>query len=194
MVLFVNACTRPESRTLPLAKKAADFLSGELKQVDLFFEKIPPLDNKTLNMREKCISRGDFSDPYFCYARDFKAADEIIIAAPYWDLSFPAVLKCYTEAVCINGLTFRYGQSGIPEGLCNAKRLIYVTTAGGFIPERNFGFDYIRQLCTDFFGIGNCVMIKAEGLDIIGNDEGKILKGVEDKLRTLLGGGDKNGN
>ena len=148
MLLFVNACARPESRTLALAEKAAHQIADRYEMLDLFEDAPVPLNYVRLTERDALIRKGDFSDEVFRYARQFREADEIMIAAPYWDLSFPAILKCYTEAVCVNGLTFRYNEQGIPEGLCRAKRLIYVTTAGGYIPENNFGYDYVRQLCT----------------------------------------------
>jgi len=35
------------------------------------------------------IAAGSFDDPMFALARQFAAADEVVIAAPLWDLSFP---------------------------------------------------------------------------------------------------------
>ena len=185
MVLLVDACARPESRTLPLAQKAAGVLADTYTTLNLYGETVEPLDYATLLRRDSCISKGVYGDRMFRYAKQFREAEEIIIAAPYWDLSFPAVLKCYIEAICVSGLTFRYTEAGIPEGLCRAKRLIYVTTAGGFIPERNFGYDYIRQLCMDYFGIPNTVYIKAEGLDILGADVPGILAAAEAEVEAL---------
>ena len=185
MVLLVHACARVESRTLPLAQKAAAMLSDSYTTVNLYGEDVKPLDRDSLTRREALAGAGDFSDTMFRYARQFRDADAIVIAAPYWDLSFPAILKSYIEAVCVNGLTFRYNEAGIPEGLCRAKQLVYVTTAGGFIPERNFGYDYLRQLCTDYFGIPDTVCIKAEGLDILGADVSSILSATEAEIKLL---------
>lgn len=186
MVLFVNACARPQSRTLVLAKKAVQKISDDCEILNLFEEDITPLDYDKLLKREEFTEKADFSDTMFRFAKQFAAADEIIIAAPYWDLSFPAIFKCYTESICVNGLTFMYNEQGIPKGLCNAKRLIYITTAGGFIPENNYGYDYVKQLCTDFFGIENTVCIKAEGLDINGADVYEIMKTAEDEIELRL--------
>ena len=186
MVLFINACARPQSRTFALAEKAAHKLSERYETLNLFEEKLAPLDYKCLSKRDACINKGDFSDDMFRFARQFTAAEEIVVAVPYWDLSFPAIFKCYIEAICVNGLTFRYNDKGIPEGLCKAKRLIYITTAGGYIPENNFGYDYVKQLCSNFFGIKNTVCIKAEGLDIKGADIEKILKTAENDIESLL--------
>jgi FMN-dependent NADH-azoreductase len=187
-VLLINACARPESRTLPLARRAAARLSAAPQTLDLYGQRLVPLDCAALTKRERLIAAGDYSDESFRFAKQFRAADGIVIAAPYWDLSFPSVLKCYIETVCVNGLTFRYNEMGVPVGLCAAKRLVYVTTAGGFIPERDFGFDYIRQLCTDYFGIPETVRIKAEGLDIFGADVEGILRRAEEEIDRLAGG------
>ena len=186
MILFINACARPDSRTFALASKAVQAISDDVEMLNLFEENIEPLDYDELSKRDKFIAEADYSDSMFRFAGQFCKADEIVIAAPYWDLSFPAVLKCYIEAICVNGLTFTYNESGIPEGLCKAGRLIYVTTAGGFIPENNFGYDYVKQLCNDLFGIRNTLCIKAEGLDIKGADISWILKSAEDEITGLL--------
>lgn len=182
MVLFINACARPQSRTLALAIRAAKIVSDRCQMLNLYEEGFKPLDYNALSKREKAIKNTDFSDSMFRFAKQFSEADEIIIAAPYWDLSFPAILKCYLETICVNGITFRYNEKGIPEGLCNAKKLIYLTTAGGFVPENNYGYNYIKQLCTDLFGIKDTVYIKAEGLDIQGADIEGILKSAEKEI------------
>ena len=186
MILFINACARPQSRTFSLAEKAVQKIGGSVEVLDLYDEDIAPLDHEALEKRDKAVQNSDFSDSMFRFARQFSDADEIVIAAPYWDLSFPAVLKCYIEAVCVNGLTFRYSEMGIPEGLCKAKRLIYITTAGGYIPENNYGYDYVKQLCGDLFGITNTLYINAEGLDIVGADIMEIMRSAENEIDSLL--------
>lgn len=50
-------------------------------------------------------------------AEQFAQADEIVVAAPYWDLSFPSILKVYLERVCVTGITFHYVENR-EEGLC----------------------------------------------------------------------------
>lgn len=65
----------------------------------------------------------------FDIGKDFAEADEIVIGAPYWDLSFPAALKIYIEHAAVMGVTFHYTEEGRCEGLCRAKHLTYITTA-----------------------------------------------------------------
>ncbi len=186
MTLLINACARPDSRTLPLARRAAERLSSDIQVLNLYDEHIVPLDNQTLSKRDRCVMDHDYSDDIFCFAKQFKAADSIVIAAPYWDLSFPSILKCYIESICVNGLTFCYNENGIPVGLCNAKTLIYVTTAGGYISDGVYGFGYIKQLCEDYFGISSAVCIKAEGLDLLNADVAGILTEAENTIDLLI--------
>ena len=48
----------------------------------------------------------------FRYARQFAAADKIVIAAPLWDLSFPAQLKVYLENIYVTGIVTKYSDAG----------------------------------------------------------------------------------
>ena len=174
-ILFINACVRPNSRTLELAKHVLSKLQGNIEEINLFNANITPLNKKGLKIREKASKTKDYSSDEFLFAKQFAESDVIVIAAPYWDLMFPAVVKNYFEKVTVSGLTFSYSESGIPYGLCKAKKLIYVTTSGGPIIH-NFGFDYVNALAKNFYGIKDVELIKAEGLDIYGADVTKIIE------------------
>jgi len=188
MILFINACVRPESRT----KRLADCLLAKLaKKGDLVKEVVledidfPKVDNAFLSFRDEQIANEDFSAPVFELAKDFAAADTIVIAAPFWDFSFPAMLKQYLEQICVTGITFCY-EGDAPKGLCRAEKLFYVTTAGGMIYSEAFGYGYVKELAQSFFGIRECRFIKAEGLDIIGADVEGILNDAEESLAEAL--------
>lgn len=180
MILFIDACVRTDSRTRKLAAALLDRL-GEYKTLKLADEELPVLDEKTLEQRTEDCRNGNFDAPYYKYAKQFAEADEIVIAAPYWDLSFPAILKQYIENICVSGITFKYSEEGIPIGLCRAKCLHYVTTSGGPIFNKDFGFGYIQNLAQGMYGISDCRFYSAENLDIIGNDVDAIMEAaVED--------------
>ena len=184
-ILFVNSCLNQESsRTQRLADAVLDKMleeaaaAGEQAQVEelsLVDAGIEGLDEETLAFRSERSAAKDFTHELFAPARQFREADEIVIAAPYWDLSSPAMLKAYIEQLCVNGLTFSYSEEGIPVGHCLAKRLTYVTTAGGYLGAYNMGFDYVAAVCKLYFGIEESRCISAEGLDIWGNDAEAIL-------------------
>lgn len=174
MILFVNGCARENSRTLDLAQAVISKLEDTVEEVSLFSDGPEGLTTEKLQLRDELLSKNDLFHPMFRWARQFAEADIIIIAAPYWDLIFPAKVRAYMEEVSVSGITFKYGENGIPKGLCRAKQLIYVTTAGGPI-YRNFGFDYIEAMAKNFYGIPQVLCVKAEGLDIFGADPEKIL-------------------
>jgi len=176
-ILFINSCVRKEeSRTLALSKAFLEKLEGKVKEIDLNTENILPLTKDTLEFRNELLDKKELSHPMLKYANEFAAADIVVIGAPYWDLAFPALLKQYLEQICVCGITFRYNDHGIPQGMCKAKKIYYVTTAGGYLEGMNFGFDYVKALCNLYFGIADVECIAAEGLDIWGNDAKKILK------------------
>lgn len=174
-ILLINACVRPDSRTMELAQTLLKKLKGDVEEARLYDMLLPALDLKGMERRNLASGKNDFSDPVFAAAKQFAVADTIVIAAPYWDLMFPAVLKNYLENITVSGLTFRYSEQGRPQSLCRAKTLYYVTTSGGFIGQNDFGFSYVKALAQNFFGITDVHRYAAEGLDIFGADVDKIL-------------------
>ena len=163
-ILFINACVRENSRTLILAKSIMKDMVGDVTEVKLDLENIEPLNGKSLEKREGLVHAGKYDDPMFRYAKQFAEADEIVIAAPFWDLSFPAKLKVYLEQITVSGLTFKY-VNGRPKGLCKAKKLTYVTTSGGPI-FADFGYSYVKTLAQNFYGITETKAYRAMNLDV----------------------------
>jgi len=183
MTLFIDACVRKESRTRRLAQHLLERLGDTVETA--VCDGAYPLDEERLARRTACCEKGDFTDPYFDAAKQFAAADTVVIAAPYYDLSFPAALKAYLERVCMTGITFSYTPEGIPRGMCRAGRLFYVTTAGGPIFNSEYGFGYVRELAQGMFGIPEVQLLRAENLDIIGNDPEEILQAAIREINAL---------
>ena len=175
-VLFVNACVGPDSRTRDLAQTLLQKLEGEVQEVKLWEVPLPVLDLKGIEKRNRALQGEDFSDPEFDAAKQFALADSIVIAAPCWDMMFPAVLKIYLENITVAGITFNDSPEGRPESLCSAKELHYVTTAGGIMGQNDFGFSYVRALARNFFGITEVHRYAAEGLDLFGADAEQIMR------------------
>ena len=187
MRLFIDACVREESRTRRLANRLLAHLGTPDRTLKLDRARFPVADESFLKRRDGLLARGWTDAPIFDFARQFAEADEIVIAAPCWDLSFPAVLKQYLEQVNVVGITFRYGEDGIPVGLCRAKRLFYLTTSGGCHLPDAFGYGYVEALSRGFYGIEEVLQIKAEGLDLDGADVEAILREAEQRIDRLFG-------
>lgn len=176
MNLFINACVRKQSRTRILADCLLSKLEGETEEIRLTDLSFPVVDEAFLQERDRLIASGRLDDPLFSLARQFSEADVIVIAAPYWDLSFPAALKQYFELINVLGITFMYTPDGYPKGLCRAKKIYYITTAGGMFVPYEFGFGYVKALAENFYGISDVELIKACGLDIDGADPDEIMQ------------------
>ncbi|MBQ9010074.1 MAG: NAD(P)H-dependent oxidoreductase [Clostridia bacterium] len=174
-ILFVNACVRKNSRTRLLAERVLSLLEGTVTEVKPATVTEPIVSEEFITNRSNATAKGVFDDPAYIPACQFAQADLIVVAAPYWDLSFPAVLKAYFEQINVLGVTFEYTEDGNPRGLCRAKKLIYVTTAGGPIISDAYGYGYVKALAQYFYGISDVCQFKAEGLDVIGADVQKIL-------------------
>ena len=184
-VLYINSCIRKNSRTKTLADYLVNKIGGDVKEIVLSEEKIAPVNSSFLQKRDKLISESDFNDEIFSYAKDFAKSDIIVVAAPYWDLSFPSILKVFFEQINILKLVFDYSDKGEIVSLCKAKKLYYVTTKGGYGPD-DFGFKYVEALSKTFYGIKDVVLIKAEGLDIYGNNVEAILAKTKENIDTLV--------
>ena len=190
-VLFVNACLRGEkSRTLVLCRDYLDKLKeahpdAEFEEVDLESMELEVQDRAFLEQRDAYRHADDFSHEMFNLAKQLIAADHVVIGAPYWDLSFPAKLKMYLERCSVDKLTFIYNEQGIPQGQCRADSLTYITTSGGYIGDMNFGFDYVKGLCSMLFGIRNFHFASAEGIDIAGTDIEAKLEEAKKQLTEI---------
>ena len=182
MILFINACVKAGSRTKRIADAYLVKISEPVTEVKLEDIEFPVTDGEFLKKRDSLISGRQFSDPMFSMARQFAEADRIVIAAPYWDLSFPAMLKQYLEHINVLGITFEYTPEGYPKGLCKAKDLCYITTAGGNYCPEEYGYGYVKALAQNFYGIKEVRQIKATGLDIIGADAEGIIEEALQKL------------
>lgn len=169
-LLFINACYREGSRTRRLAEHFVNQYKGTVDEISIGDLEVCVLDRKRLELYNSAVAAHDFADPMFDHARKFQEAEEILIAAPFWNYSIPAALHAYLELVCTQGITFDIQEDGQYCSLCHGKRLTYVTTAGGYIPEEDHGFGYIRSLAEIFWRIPDIRYYKAEGLDILGVD------------------------
>ena len=109
-ILFINACVRPESRTMKLSRHLLNRLDGEITEIDLYKEELLPLYNEGIEKR----ALHDVSGWEFEYAKQFSKADSIVIGAPFWDLSFPAVLKLYFENVTVSGIILSIQKRDVP--------------------------------------------------------------------------------
>ncbi len=198
-ILFINACVRKESRTKKLADTFLKDLKAYVKEMNpddkvrisevILKEEergLFPLHEVDFSRRDSALRRNDFTDPEYHYAVELANADYIVVAAPYWDLSFPAVLKQYFEHTSVNGVTFHYTKEGKIEGLCSGKEMFYITTAGGELLGMNLGFDYVKALMQTLYGIPYAHCIGVGGMDLPNVNTDRTLERAEKGFDALL--------
>lgn len=189
-VLFIDCCIRRElSRTKALADA---MLSAPAQREDLSISQLCLMDEPLhyfsegfFAQRERLLAAGEREHPRFRYAHQFAAADVIVIAAPLWDLAFPALLKVYIENVSVEGITFGCNESGC-YGICRAQRMVFLTTRGGAYdgaPDE-MGARYLAALC-GFFGIPRFDCVAADGLDLGTRPPEEILAEAKAKAVAL---------
>ena len=194
-LLFVDGCIRgAQSRTRVLAQAFLDTLTAlrpdcTAETADLNVLRLVPLYGDTLAARDRAVAQRDWSNPWFAEAVRFQKADRIVIAAPFWEGTFPAALHTYIEHVCAAGLTFRYGEHGEQIGLCRAARAVFFGTKGGIYSrgparEDDFAARFLRTNLR-MLGVPQLDVIEAEGLDIDGSDVDAILAEAADRARAL---------
>ncbi|MCL2826467.1 MAG: NAD(P)H-dependent oxidoreductase, partial [Eggerthellaceae bacterium] len=157
-LLYVHANPKPkgESETI----RISDALIEAYKEshpddtvidLDLYKENIGFLTEESIALHN--VQPGEGRDhPQLKYAYQFLEADKVVIAAPFWNLSFPAIIKAYLDYVTVSGITFAYTSQG-PRGLCNGKKAIHVVTRGGAYSQEplaslELGDRYLRTLFT----------------------------------------------
>ena len=176
MVLFVNASFRDGSRTQRIAQHYLKrYNASDIVTVDIGNAEIKPLNRLSLKTYNAAVASAEYTDKMFDAAKQFASADEIVIAAPFWNFSIPAALHDYLELVCTQGLSFDVTAEGRYYTLCKAERLTYITTAGGYIPENDHAFGYIKCLSDMFWNIKELRYYKAEGIDIKENNAEAII-------------------
>ena len=168
-LLFINACMRGAEglcRSFLHEWKNCN-PDAEILERDLTAANLPVMTAQLSSQRDAAVEEKAWDSPLLEVAREVAAADLVVIGAPYWDLSCPAVLKVYLEWASTLGVTFRYDEQGQLVGMSRAEKLLYITTGGGVIWGQNYGFDYVKALGA-MLGISEAQCVAAELLDVLG--------------------------
>lgn len=165
-LVIINACVRQsDSRTLRIAEPIIAALSQryEVKRYDLpEMEGIVPLTPALFALR----GRGDIPTWALDAAKAMADADRILIAAPFWDMSFPAALKAFIEQVSLFDITFT-DTGKTCKGLCKSPKVLYVTTRGMDIATGDpfeQATPYLRAI-GHLWNLGDLTTIAAQNMD-----------------------------
>lgn len=186
-VLYIKANIKNEgeSRTFKVSDSFVEEYKknnpeDEIITLDLYKENIDFLRHDDLGKLFGPKDEESKNNSILKYAYQFADADKYIIAAPMWNLSFPAILKAYIDYVSVSGITFKYTAEG-PVGLLNNKKAVHIVSRGGGYDNSPYemGDRYLRTIL-GFFGIKDIETIDIDNLDVIGvNVKEKVKEGIE---------------
>ena len=163
-LIFIDATMRDESRTRRIARPIIEELGKryEIKRISLDGADFPAVGSRILNDRNNGIVPEEYAE----MARRIAAADRIVIAAPFWDMSFPSALKVFFENMSLFHITFDSDNTHC-YGLCKCSKVLYITTRGMDIHTGDpleQATPYIRAL-SYLWGLGDLFVISAENMD-----------------------------
>ena len=103
--------------------------------------------------------------------QEFLSADIVVIGVAFYNFSISSQLKAWIDRIAIAGKTFRYTESGRPEGLAGNKRVFLAVARGGFygdgspVKAMEHAETYLRSAFA-FIGVTNLDVVAAEGLNV----------------------------
>ena len=175
-LIIIDSCMRAESRTKVILEAAVEVLSTryDIETIDVNALALPPVNPQTLKER----TGGMVPEETVSIAKRIASADRIVIATPFWDMSFPAVLKAFFENLSLYNVTFT-DDGTTCTGLCKCRKVLYITTRGMDIPTGDFrdqGSSYLKAL-SSLWGLGEVITVAAWNLDYMPVEK------VADKVR-----------
>lgn len=181
-LFYVDACLREGSNTKKIADAIFDELSNkyEMETVRLSDCSFPIVNNDILNDR----ANGIVPEEYVEMAKKLAAADRLVIAAPFWDMSFPSALKVFFENMSLFNVTFASNEKEC-FGLCKAEKVLYITTRGMNIStgdDLEQATPYIKAL-SKLWGLGELYVISAQNMDYCTEEQ------REEKIKNAIAEG-----
>ena len=185
-IFYVDACLRTGSNT----KKIADAIIAklaeryEIETVRLSENTFPIVNNDILNDR----ANGIVPEEYVEMAKKLAAADRLVIAAPFWDMSFPSALKVFLENMSLFNVTFGSNEKEC-YGLCKAEKVLYITTRGMNINTGDAleqATPYIKAI-GKLWGLGELHVISAQNMDYSTEEQKaeKVRNAIEEGLQLI---------
>jgi len=181
-LIYIDCCIRKESRTKRIAEPIISELSNryDIETIVLEGSCFPAVDSKILRDRDNGIVPPEYAE----MARRIAAADRIVIAAPFWDMSFPGILKIFFENMSLFGITFGSNDKEC-YGLCKCKKVLYITTRGMNISTGDpleQATPYLKALCF-LWGLGEVITVSAQNMDYGTPEE------IEDRISSAIAAG-----
>ncbi len=179
-LLYIDACIRDdESRTKKIAEPIVEALKEKYNIETLVLNELDlSIVKKDLIQKR---NNGDIDSTVMSWAESVRDADRIVIAAPFWDMSFPAALKNFIELCSIFDVTFKSDEKTC-YGNCKAEKMLFITTRGMDIEtgsELEQATPYLKAV-SRLWGIGPLQVVSAQNIDYISESE------IQDKINQAI--------
>lgn len=207
-LLYITANSKPEcmstSKTVGrdfvnrFLTKNTDYVVEEL---DLYSENIPEVNHKIFTGRAELVSGPQYDalsendknsvNRINDLCNQFLSADTYVIAAPMWNVSYPAILKRYIDCIIINNKVISVSQEDV-RGLLDDKErnMVYIQSSGGVYPKIfggkfNHGVDYFHDIFK-FLGINRFEKILVEGVDTTDVGKDQAIKNANEDIDNVI--------
>lgn len=207
-LLYITGNSKPEemSSSKTVGKRLVNSIISKIQdiqfeEIDLYKEHIPQLKycyfesrNTILNPEARSKLSGEEQQEVNQINKlcdQFKEADIYVLAAPMWNLSFPAPVKEYIDCVVQSEKTIAFKDKR-PYGLLNDKKRIffYVQSSGGSIPwiirpALNKGLNYVRDVMK-FIGIDRFEELLVDGTGLTEEERQKAIANATKEIANLV--------
>ena len=206
-ILYITANTKPEeqSTSRTVGRRLVNELQKQnqgavLEEVDLYQTHLPVLKYHYFSGRSTLIGSDQVMklteeeqkdiQQVVSLCDQFIGADCIVLAAPMWSLSYPAVVKQYLDCILIAGKTIAF-KNEKPYGLLEDRNrsFAYVQSSGGALPWMlrpilNKGMSYVEDIMK-FIGINGCYSLFADGTGTTEDERQQALAKAMEKIEPL---------
>jgi FMN-dependent NADH-azoreductase len=205
-LLYITANTKPEamssSRTVGrmLVNALANKGEVEVEELDLYATCLPTLKYTYFDGRSTLVGSDKLLELTANEQEDiaqvirlcdqFVAADMVVLAAPMWSLSYPAVVKQYLDCIIISGKTIGF-QEDKPYGLLSDRNraFVYVQSSGMSLPWMlrpvlNKGMNYVENIMK-FIGISDVHPLLVDGTGTTEEERRQAIDGAAEKVSML---------
>ncbi len=106
---------------------------------------------------------------------EIQNAEYIVIAAPIYNFSIPAVLKAWVDLIVRVNFTFQFTENGQPEGLLENKKTFVVMASGGTAvgSDIDLASAYLKFVL-GILGLSDVIIIDSSKIDHTGDENLQI--------------------
>ena len=153
-------------------------------EISLYDMEFAPYNKKEFDKK----NQGIYDPRYLQYSKMIANSDGLIIAAPFWDMSFPGQLKIFLEGVSLFDVMFVSDDKRC-HGIAKCPFMTLITTRGMNISigdKLEQGTPYLKALCW-LWGIKDFYCIDGKNFDYINQTqiEEEITKAIEKGVKLF---------